>query len=142
MIARMRMVILAETSSVDVVSVILWSAVLMALLIAGMAFALRLKRRIKAEDSEPVPVAGFTLSDLRQMHRAGQISDAEFAKAKEKVVAAAKKAAERELDPADPVERDSADAIRARRLSREAMEQDQFGAEDDGPPPHGNRPVQ
>ena len=139
MIAPMRMVmpesllLLAETDGLDVAGVILWSAVLMALLIAGLVFAMRLKRRMNAEDAEPVPVAGFTLSDLRQMHRAGQISVAEFAKAKEKVVAAAQKAAERQqADPADPPERDSADAIRARRLAREAMERDQFPRLGDG----------
>ena len=119
MIARM-VTLAAETSSVDVVGVILWSVVLLALLIAGMAFALRLKRRMKAEDGDAAaPVAGFTLSDLRQMHRTGQLSDAEFERAKEKVVAAAKKAAERAQVPGAPVERDSPDAIRARRLARE-----------------------
>lgn len=78
----------------SVTSVILWSAVLIALLIAGLMWGLRFKRRLNQED-EAAPPMGFTLGDLRQMHRAGQINDAEFVKAKEKIIEAAKKAAER-----------------------------------------------
>jgi hypothetical protein len=113
------MVVLAETS---LAGVIIWCVVLIAALIAGLVFALRLKRRYTAEDDAPATASGFTLSDLRQMHKLGQLTDEEFERAKEKVVAAAKKAAERKLDPAVPIERDSADAIRARRLAREAQE--------------------
>src|SRR3712207_8783046 len=39
--------------------------------------------------------AGFTLADLRQLHKSGQMTDEEFEKAKSKVVEAAKRAAER-----------------------------------------------
>jgi hypothetical protein len=40
--------------------------------------------------------AGFTLSDLRRLHKSGQMSDAEFERAKAKVVEAARRATERE----------------------------------------------
>jgi hypothetical protein len=99
-----------------------------------MFFALRLKRRMKAEDDTPVTPSGFTLSDLRQMHRSGQLSDEEFARAKEKVVAAAQRAEERMKDPAVPVQKDSVDAIRARRLAREAHEQSGTDEDDDAGP--------
>ena len=102
---------------------IFWSLVTLGLLIVGMMAAARLRRKIKQEDVTAAPAAGFTLSDLRQMHRAGQISDAEFERAKEKVVLAAQKAQARAAPPpGTPVEKDSADAIRARRLAREAQQ--------------------
>jgi len=105
-------------------SAIFWSLVTLGLLIVGMMAAARLRRKIKQEDVTAAPAAGFTLSDLRQMHRAGQISDAEFERAKEKVVLAAQKAAAARAaaPPGTPVEKDSTDAIRARRLAREARE--------------------
>lgn len=113
---------LAEAS---IAAAIFWSMVILGLLIVGMMAAARLRRKIKQEDVTAAPAAGFTLSDLRQMHRAGQITDSEFERAKEKVVLAAQKAQAARaatLPAGTPVEKDSADAIRARRLAREAQE--------------------
>jgi hypothetical protein len=105
--------------------VIAWSVGILILLVVGMAAAARLRRRVRQDDA-PAPALGFTLSDLRQMHRAGQLTDDEFNKAKEKIVAASQAAAER-IAPAPGTEaaRDSADMIRARRLAREAREADE-----------------
>jgi hypothetical protein len=104
--------------------VLAWSGVLIAVLLIAMFWAMRLKRKLKQEDDvASVPAAGFTLSDLRQMHKAGQISDEEFNKAKEKIVAAAQKTADRMTPPSAPPAKDSIDAIRARRLAREAPQQ-------------------
>jgi hypothetical protein len=106
-------------SDFDVITVLAWSAGMLVLLVVGMAFALRLKRRIRQDDDPTTaPAAGFTLSDLRQMHRAGQLTEEEFNKAKEKIVAAAQKAAERIPATGDP-QKDSTEAIRARRAARE-----------------------
>ena len=77
-----------------VFSVVLWSAALLVLLGVGLVWGMRFKRRITQDDDDAPPM-GFTLGDLRQMHRAGQLNDAEFAKAKDKIIEAAKKAAER-----------------------------------------------
>jgi hypothetical protein len=112
---------LAEAS---IAAAIFWSMVILGLLVVGMMAAIRLRRKIKQEeDVTAAPAAGFTLSDLRQMHRAGHITDAEFERAKEKVVLAAKKAsAPAVLAAGTPVAKDSTDAIRARRLAREAQE--------------------
>jgi hypothetical protein len=103
--------------------VIAGSVGILILLVVGMAAAARLRRKIKQEDA-PAPALGFTLSDLRQMHRAGQLTDEEFNKAKEKIVAASQAAAERIPAVATGAEtaRDSADASRARRLAREARD--------------------
>ena len=90
--------------------------------VIGLAVAIRVKRYMQRDDpAGPAPSAGFTLSDLRAMHRAGQLTDAEFEKAKEKIVVAAQKAAERIAapPPGAPVDRDSADAIRERRRNRQ-----------------------
>ena len=102
---------------------IVWSIVILALLLLGMMAAARLRRKLKQEDVTTGPASGFTLSDLRRMHRAGQLTDAEFERAKERVVLAAQKAAARAAPPpGTPAEKDSADAIRARRWAKEAQE--------------------
>jgi hypothetical protein len=102
-----------------VAEVVVWSAGLLLLLIVGMAGAAALRRRFRQDDA-PASVPGFTLSDLRQMHRAGQLTDEEFNKAKEKIVTASVKTVEpAEQVPGVPPPRDSADAIRARRQARE-----------------------
>src|SRR5688500_868702 len=113
--------ILAEATAGEVVQVITWSVALLVLLVVGMFAAARLKRKIKQEEA-PAPALGFTLSDLRQMHRSGQLTDDEFNKAKEKIVSASVQAVQRIPDvPGTEPPRDSADAIRARRLAREAQ---------------------
>lgn len=78
-----------------VFSVVLWSAALLVLLGVGLVWGMRFKRRVTQDDDGETPPMGFTLGDLRRMHRAGQLNDAEFAKAKDKIIEAAKKAAER-----------------------------------------------
>lgn len=70
------------------------SLALLVLVIVGLILVTQVKRRLQQDDA-PIS-AGFTLSDLRQMHKSGQMSDEEFEKAKSLVVGAAKRAAERE----------------------------------------------
>src|SRR3954451_10469397 len=113
--------VLAKAGAADV---IMWSAALLILLVVGMVVVARMRRRLRQDDA-PAPSLGFTLSDLRQMHRAGQLTDEEFNRAKEKIVAASVKPAEPLPVPgADggPLPRDSADMIRARRAAREAQQ--------------------
>jgi hypothetical protein len=119
-----------DTSATEV---LLWSAAMLVLLAVGMAFAVRLKRRMKQVDDAPASMAGFTLSDLRQMHRAGQLTDEEFDRAKGKIVAAAQKAAERIPPQTDPA-RDSTDAIRARRVAREQQPRGGSGGDEPDDP--------
>src|SRR5438552_9365120 len=68
--------------------VIGWSLVLIVLLIGGTAAVLRLRRWMK-EDDAPAGI-GFTLSDLRQLHKQGKMTDAEYEKARGKMVEAGK----------------------------------------------------
>lgn len=73
--------------------VLWWSIVLIAVVVAAFVLVAQVKRRlVKPDDSLS---AGFTLSDLRALHRSGKMSDAEFERAKGAVVAAAKRAEER-----------------------------------------------
>jgi hypothetical protein len=96
-------VMLAQTAGhpgfADSTRVIIWSGVLLGLLILAFAIISKVKRRLKDEvDRNPTASSGFTLADLRQMHREGLLSDAELEKAKAKIVQAARKAAGREDD--------------------------------------------
>ena len=52
-----------------------------------------LRRRVTAADR--TPAGGFTLGDLRELHRSGKMSNEEFEKAKALIVIAAKRNAER-----------------------------------------------
>jgi hypothetical protein len=78
----------------DYTRVFVWSLALMGLVIAGLVVVSKVKKRMQQSD-QPVS-AGFTLSDLRQLHKSGQMSDEEFERAKAKVIEAAKRAAERD----------------------------------------------
>ena len=131
---------LAQTTSVSIAGVVAWSVGLLVALVLGMMGAARLKRRLRQDDFQPAAASGFTLSDLRQMHRAGQLTDAEFERAKEKVVAAAKKAAARAAPPPGVApEKDSAEAIRLRRLAREARGETGEDVGDEGDEPETPR---
>jgi hypothetical protein len=65
-----------------------------ALLVGGF-FAVTWVRRWAKHDDSASGAIGFTLSDLRQLHKAGQMTDEEFERAKTKMVAATKAAIER-----------------------------------------------
>lgn len=123
--------------------VLMWSGVLIVVLMVGMVWALRVKRKMKAEDDvASVPATGFTLSDLRDMRKAGQISDAEFERAKLKIVAAAQRTAERQqLASEGPPPKDSVDAIRARRMTREQQAQQHVTPPPTPPPDSGASPT-
>lgn len=74
-------VVLGQVGSL--IGAILGVLVVCALLLWGVA-ALR-KRLREPEEYSPT---GFTLSDLRQLHRSGQMSDEEFERAREKLLGA------------------------------------------------------
>lgn len=72
-----------------------WLAMLAALVIVGSIALLWIRRRMRADDSQDAP---FTLDALRRLHRDGKLTDAEFKKARDVIVAAARKSIKR--DPA------------------------------------------
>ena len=70
--------------------------------VAGGAYAVVwLRKRYWGGEAEDVPHVGFTLGDLRQLYKNGQISEQEFQRAKEKIVEAATRAAERKAPSAN-----------------------------------------
>src|SRR5689334_6668908 len=88
----------ATTQPGGIGSVIGWSLVLMMLVLLGFFIVIRVKKWLQ-EDDEPAAAGGFTLSDLRELHRAGQMSDEEFERAKAQMLAGAKSMASKLPDP-------------------------------------------
>lgn len=71
--------------------VILWSIFIVILIVVGFTAVIWIKRWVSEPDD--APVGGFSLGDLRQLHKTGQMSDEEFEKAKAMIVEAAQAAA-------------------------------------------------
>ena len=65
-------------------TVLPWLIVLLGVIIVGGAIIYVARRYVNAASGEAS--AGFTLHDLREMHRAGEISDEEFARAKSQMI--------------------------------------------------------
>src|SRR2546423_14783720 len=83
----------------EVGSVIFRSLVLIGLIVAGAYSVLRLRRWLKEEDDAPAPPTGFTLDDLRELNRRGEMTDAEFERAKGQILAGARAAAGKRPHP-------------------------------------------
>ena len=66
-----------------------WSLILVAVVVVGFTVVVWVKRRIQQPDS--TPTLGFSLADLRELHRTGKISDAEFERARGKMAASLKR---------------------------------------------------
>jgi hypothetical protein len=83
---------LAQVNPASVSSIFIWSAVLLALVfLAFLAYA-QFKRWMKDPEQSTGP--GFTLSDLRELHRQGKMTKEEYEMARGKMVASAKKMAD------------------------------------------------
>jgi hypothetical protein len=78
---------LADIDTGDILSVLFWTVVSIGALIGGYVVVMRLKNWLSAPDVSSTPL-GFTLSDLRKLHAAGQMSDEEFEKAKARTIEA------------------------------------------------------
>ncbi|MEM1210856.1 MAG: SHOCT domain-containing protein [Planctomycetota bacterium] len=104
-----KLVILLGKAPSPIAGVLFWSAILVlcALIIAVVFYAFW--RRMRREE-EPTVTTGFTLPDLRDLHKAGQLTDEEFQNAKAMLLARsrAEMAAEEAAaaaDSADPASR-------------------------------------
>ena len=80
--------------------VLWWSGVLIVLLLAAFVGVAQVKKRMMRTDESGG--AGFTLSDLRALHREGKMTDDEFEKAKSIIVGAAQKAITRAAEAKKP----------------------------------------
>ena len=77
--------VIAQQGGQNILPVLGWSLVLICLLVGGF-FAISKLRQWLRDDDAPVSPIGFTLSDLRQLHKQGQMTDEEFERAKAKIV--------------------------------------------------------
>jgi uncharacterized membrane protein len=93
-----RFFVIAQQGGESILPVFGWSLVLICLLVGGF-FAISKLRQWLREDDTPAPSIGFTLSDLRQLHKQGQMTDEEFERAKAKIVGSAKSMAANLPDP-------------------------------------------
>ncbi|MBC23793.1 MAG: hypothetical protein CMJ32_07770 [Phycisphaerae bacterium] len=60
-----------------------WLGLLLLVVIVGGAFVLMIRRTTKSQGPGQ---GGFTLEDIRQLHRSGELSDEEFQKAREALI--------------------------------------------------------
>jgi hypothetical protein len=86
----------------DTFSIFIACLFLLIIVASGAYAVIWLRKRFWGSEDDEVPFVGFTLGDLRSLHKSGRISAEEFEKAKEKIVAAAKRAAERDVKSANP----------------------------------------
>lgn len=77
-------------------NVMWWSVILIGLLVAAFIAVAQIKKRMIG--NEDFSGGGFTLGDLRALHRAGKMTDAEFEKAKQAILDAMKRAAEQQAE--------------------------------------------
>jgi hypothetical protein len=80
--------------SADPLDVFMGVLLLVVVLVGGFMALMYFKKWLK-EDDEPSSDIGFTLGDLRQLHKNGKMSDEEYEKARTQMIAATKRAAER-----------------------------------------------
>jgi uncharacterized membrane protein len=77
------MIPLADTAS-NLTSILFWSFTCVVLLVVMMVLIAWLRRRLSP--NEDFHGEGFTLADLRRMHKAGQMTDEEYERAKAKLI--------------------------------------------------------
>lgn len=65
-----------------------WSLVLIGLILLAAAVVMYLRRWFGTIDTGPA--AGFTLGDIRDLHRSGQMTDEEFERAKQLIIGRAR----------------------------------------------------
>ena len=78
-------------------SILIWSLVLLAVVLAGFVVVSLVKKRYTKQDEGLT--TGFTLSDLRQLHKQGKLSTEEFERAKAAITASTKAALDRKVPP-------------------------------------------
>lgn len=85
-------------------TIVIWSLVLIAFLVGMFLLVGRIKHWLSPSSDIADGGAGFTLSDLRELHRSGKMSDEEFDKAKTKIIEAAQKLHAKPASPRGGVE--------------------------------------
>ena len=81
--------LVGQTDPRNTTSAIIWSLVLIGLVLLAFAAVSLVRRWANKTDAEQP--AGFTLGDLRQLHKSGKISQEEFERAKALILATVKR---------------------------------------------------
>ncbi len=72
----------------EAVSILVWLGVIVALAVVAAIVGFVIWRRYThSDDAGPTRSTAFTLADLRQLHRQGQLSDEEFERARTAIIA-------------------------------------------------------
>jgi len=102
-------VLLADDDPIT--STIVVSGMLLILVIFGFAAVMKLRKNLKGRAEDPLQdptaaQAGFTLGDLRNLHKAGKMTDEEFKRAQTKLIAMTRNAELKTAGaPATPAQR-------------------------------------
>jgi hypothetical protein len=82
---------------------IIFVCIFLLIVVFAAAYAvIWLRRRLWSQEDADLPSMGFSLGDLKQLHRQGKITDQEFQTARDKVVAAAQATAQRQAAKQTP----------------------------------------
>lgn len=82
---------------------IIFVCIFLLIVVLAAAYAvIWLRRRLWSQEDADLPSTGFSLGDLKQLHRQGKITDQEFQTARDKVVAAAQATAQRQAAKQTP----------------------------------------
>ncbi len=85
---------LAELTGEQIFPIFGWTLGILAAVVVAYLLVMRLKAYLSNDIDLGSAPAGFSLSDLRQLHAAGQMSDEEFERAKAKLIQLTQKATE------------------------------------------------
>ena len=76
-----------------------WLGILGLVAVVSGVVLLRLRRGVRGDDASPK--VGFSLHDLREMHARGELTDEEFTRARDALVAGVRRSAERSSSERD-----------------------------------------
>jgi hypothetical protein len=79
----------------EVGPIIVWSLLLIVFLVLMFVAIVYFKKWLSKDDLDSAGDVGFTLGDLRRLHKQGKMSDEEYEKARVQMIAVTKAAAER-----------------------------------------------
>jgi hypothetical protein len=96
MTPSLAILILAQDGTVGV---FVWALLLVALVVVMFVAVSGFKRWLHHQDLEIGPAGGFTLAELRRLHREGMMSDEEFEATRRRIVAAAQAASAKTAPP-------------------------------------------
>lgn len=119
----------------DIASTVFYALVIvtLAVVVGGVAYVIR-RRLVNPDEADASVGLGFTLADLRAMHDAGEIDDAEFKRAKAKLLAHARADLTEDDDEADDGELHLDGEANGDQGDDEALDRDEDGEDEDNRP--------